>query len=119
MAKDAEQGCAGIRLLDHRADVVHQTLRSRPFQIEAGFKELLVGNDVIGGDRGIQLGEKMTGRRRVELDVGVEIKVPVVRIDAVGVLVKHVAAPVDSILGIQRSRHAADKSFGSSKSKGP
>src|SRR3954452_4522284 len=82
VAKDAEQGDARSRLVEHCTDEIDQGLRARPFTIEARLQKFLISNEICSRHRFADLGEVVTGRDNVELHILFEIELLVMRIDA-------------------------------------
>jgi hypothetical protein len=109
MVEYAEERRAGGGLVEHGGDAIGHPLRPRPFLIEAAFDELLVGNEVVGAHRLVDLREDVPAGRRIKLYVLLAVEAAIVRVDAAVVVVEF-AAPARRVLRIDRRRCAPDKS---------
>jgi hypothetical protein len=106
-----EKGGSPSGFLEHGSHEVAQLLRLRPFLIETRFQNFMVGHDIAGGDWFADLGEDLADREGVELHVGVEIELLVVRVEVPSVVIK-VPALAGYVQEVQPRRQAADEPGG-------
>jgi OOP family OmpA-OmpF porin len=97
VAEHAKHRCLGRRLLQEDADELDQPLRFSPFAVEPRVEEFLVWHEVGGRSRFFDVGEKPDRGGRVQRDVFLEIKLPIIRGDP-AVVEEHVAAVAGGIV---------------------
>src|ERR1700730_4480758 len=83
MTKNGEHRDSRGRFFENGGCRVDPPLRICPFLLKAGLKKFAIGQKINRGDDVSDTGEKLRVSRRIEFDVFIEIKLNVMRIEAV------------------------------------
>ena len=114
VAEHSEKRNTRHRLVEHRRREIGKLLWPHPLLIESCLLELVVWNDIGRANRLPKFGKKLTCGAWIELDVLLEIELPVGRIK-VAVVVVAVTTLGDGILPGKRRGQTADKPLGSAQ----
>lgn len=106
--EDDQCSGAGHGLFEDDVGTVDQTLRLHPFLEKPCCQKFFVGDDIGCRGRLLDLGEEMACSGGVQLDVLVEIRLPIARIDAAVVIVDATTL-AGCVLPVERSRRSDDK----------